>query len=75
MKIKLSVLRKIIKEEVERNLRWSAGYIGGGISNPRKLNAISPVHMLGTEIENEDKELENYEKEEATDTNDPRERR
>ena len=49
MKIKLSELRKIIREEVERNLRWSAGYFGGDLSSPQKgINYVPLVESLNS---------------------------
>ena len=63
MKIRLSELRKIIREEVERNLRWSAGYFGGDLSQPSKGINYAPLQGLGSSTEEEDIEHE-YEKEE-----------
>jgi|688.fasta_scaffold01425_18 hypothetical protein len=64
MKIKLSELRKIIREEVERNLRWSAGYFGGDLSSPQKGINYVPLQGLGSSTEEEKKQIENYEEEE-----------
>ena len=63
MKIKLSELRKIIREEVERNLRWSAGYFGGDLSSPQKGINYVPLQGLGSSTEEKNK-IENYEEEE-----------
>lgn len=63
MKITLSELRKIIREEVERNLRWSAGYFGGDLSSPQKGINYVPLQGLGSSTEEKNK-IENYEEEE-----------
>ena len=67
MKISLSELKKIIREEVERNLRWSAGYFGGDLSNPQKGINYVPLQGLGSSTE-EDK-IEKYEEEEEFERN------
>lgn len=54
MKITVGELRQIIREEVERNMRWSAGFFtGGGISKGRK-GTVTPPPGLGSEEENKD---------------------
>lgn len=63
MKITLFELRKIIREEVERNLRWSAGYFGGDLSSPQKGINYVPLQGLGSSTEEKNK-IENYEEEE-----------
>jgi hypothetical protein len=63
MKITLSELRRIVREEVERNLRWSAGYFGGDLSSPNKGINYAPLQGLGSSTE-EKNEIENYEEEE-----------
>ena len=50
MQLTLELLRIIIKEEVERNLRWSSGFFGGVGSRSRKGTEIPPPG-LGTEEE------------------------
>jgi hypothetical protein len=52
----LEILKRFIREEVERNLRWSAGFFGGGnIGKSQKGTVVSP---LGGEEQN----LEDLEK-------------
>lgn len=73
MKIKLSTLRKIIREEMERNLRWTAGIaIGGaGLNNPARGVKYGVPQGLGSEelpppglgSDTEDTEMENEEQE------------
>jgi len=63
MKIKISTLRKIIREEVERNLRWSAGISSDGakLNKPSKGINYGVPSGLGPDSgaeENEDKENE-----------------
>jgi hypothetical protein len=58
------LLRQFIKEEVERNMRWMAGFFGGGnIGKSRKGNIVPPPG-LGLETEdNEETEEQNNGKE------------
>lgn len=56
----LQLLRYLIREEVEKNLRWSAGYFSiGGAGRPRKGTEFPP-QGLGDEEENEEKEKEQW---------------
>ena len=42
------LLRLIVAEEVERNLRWSAGFFGGeGIGSVRKGAVVPPMGLGG----------------------------
>ena len=51
MRLTIGELRQIIREEVERNNRWLAGFFtGGGISKGRK-GTIIPPDGLGDEEE------------------------
>lgn len=44
MRLRLSVLRALVAEEVERNNRWSAGmFMAGGVSAARRDREASPV--------------------------------
>lgn len=68
MKIKMSTLRKIIREEMERNLRWTAGIMAGGLglNNPTTRGTDYRVPPgLGTEappgLGPDDTETENEE--------------
>jgi hypothetical protein len=61
MRIKLSDLRRIIREEVERNLRWTAGFFGGNLSQPSTLH--TPLPGLGVTVE-KDNDYNNREHEE-----------
>jgi hypothetical protein len=59
MQITLKELRKMIREEVERNMRWSAGFFGGGIDgaghkgDPLLPTGTNPLPGLGSEDEEE----------------------
>ena len=65
MKITIGELKKLISEEVERNMRWSAGmFMGGGISKSNK-GVVEPPPGLGDESETEDTEKD-YGKEKPT---------
>lgn len=64
MKIKLSELRRIIREEVERNLRATAGFFGGNISQPRKSIGSTPLPGLGANIEYKEEHTGEHEEEE-----------
>lgn len=62
MKININIrtLRRIIREEVDRCVRWSAGFGPGGLgSASHKYDAQNPLPGLG------DEEEEDYEKEET----------
>ena len=63
MKITLGALRKIIKEEVERNLRYTAGFFGGSLSQPRKGIVYKPLPGLGPSTGEREEELEEHEEE------------
>lgn len=53
MRLTIGELKQIIREEVERNNRWLAGFfMGGGISKGRK-GTIIPPPGLGAEEEQE----------------------
>lgn len=55
MRIKLGDLRKIIAEEVERNMRWSAGFGGiAGIGGRGRGSAELPPLGLGDEGEEQE---------------------
>ena len=66
MKIRLSVLRKIIREEVERNMLRTAGFFMGNLNRPSKGANYMPLPGLGatTEKENDIDTGEHEEKEE-----------
>ena len=55
MKIKLSDLRRIIREEVERNMLWTAGMVGGNLNQPRKGINYMPLPGLGASTEKTEK--------------------
>jgi hypothetical protein len=61
MRISLKELRKMIREQVERNMRWTAGMTSGfGLSQTHTGINVDPI-VLGDEIKDED-ESENDEK-------------
>ena len=72
MKIRLGELRKIIREEVERNLRATAGFFGDNISQPRKSIGSMPLPGLGANTEYKEEHTGEHEEEEerATDSAD-----
>lgn len=54
----MHLLKLLVREEVERNLRWSAGYFSiGGAGHPRKGMEFPP-QGLGDEEGIEEKEKE-----------------
>lgn len=63
MKIKLGNLKKIIKDEVERNNRWLAGFFTGGGISQSNAGVVSPPPGLGDESEKEEELDKRYEKE------------
>ena len=60
MKIKLGMLRTMIREEVERNVRWNAGF---GINGMTDSCNVDPPPGLGQT--QEDEQETEHEKEEA----------
>lgn len=68
MKIKLSTLRKIIREEIERNMLRTAGFFGGNLSQPSKGMNYMPLPGLGATTEKIDDDTREYEKEEEEST-------
>ena len=70
MKIRLSELRKIIREEVERNMLRTAGFFGGNLSQPSKGVNYMPLPGLGATTEKIDDDTREHEKEEEEDTKD-----
>ena len=62
MRITLSELKKIIREEVERNMRWSAGFFMGGNIGKGRKGTIVPPPGLGAGADDEEQEY--YGKEE-----------
>lgn len=61
MRLTLGELRTWIREEVERNMRWSAGFfVGGGISGSDK-GIVPPPPGLGDE---EEQDIDNSDYEE-----------
>lgn len=61
--ISIRNLRKLIAEEVFRNLAWSAGFGGSGLSSSNRATGSSELPGLGddkgyTEKEHEEKEQE-----------------
>lgn len=45
-------LKKLLQEEVDRNLRWSAGMVGGGMNGaPPAANLVEPPPGLGSETD------------------------
>lgn len=59
MWITIDNLRRIIKEEIERNLRWSAGMFGGVGGRSRKGSMLPPPGLGNEkEIEKDVKEKE-----------------
>lgn len=46
-------LKVFIREEVERNLRWSAGFFGGGNISKGRKGTIVPPPGLGSEDEDD----------------------
>ena len=64
MILTLKELRAIIREEVERNMRWSAGFFSiGGAGHPRKGTEFPP-QGLGDEEPQGEQEKEHEEEEE-----------
>jgi hypothetical protein len=59
MKIRLSTLRQIIREEVQRNMRWLAGFGGGMGASGRSHDGseLRPEH-LGDESQAEEENLD-----------------
>lgn len=51
MRITIRDLRKIVQEEVQRNLRLSAGFFGGGLSNQPSDGSELPPPGLGEDEE------------------------
>lgn len=52
-------LRRLISEEVERDMRNSAGFIGGGVSSNRSHVVVTPQQTrLGMEEETDNEEKE-----------------
>jgi len=60
MRINIDVLRKIIREEIERNMRWSAGMFGGVGSRTRKGNILPPQGLGSEKTEEDDKKEEKF---------------
>ncbi len=56
MLVTLNELRAIIKDEVERNMRWLAGFYGGGGGNATGRGAAEPPPGLGDEDGEPDRE-------------------
>lgn len=67
LRISVGQLRKLIKEEVFRNLAWSAGFFGSGLNsaNTTSSGTATAPPGLGDEEEkteeNEEKEQEEFE--------------
>ena len=61
MKITLRELRTLIREEIERNLRNTAGFFGGSLSQPRKGITYTPLSGLGASTEEREEHEENEE--------------
>lgn len=70
MKIGMRELRIIIREEVEKNLRWTAGIFGGNLSSPSKGVTYMPPPGLGKKIERETDDIDTGEYEEKEDSRD-----
>ena len=65
MKIRLSDLRRMIREEVERNMLRTAGFFMGNLSRPSKGINYMPLPGLGATTEKEnDIDTGEYEEEE-----------
>ncbi len=59
LKIKLGTLRRLVHEEVERNMRWSAGMAPGGVGHMGKTTSPgNPLPGLGPEESEEDLDAE-----------------
>lgn len=59
-----TLLRQFIREEVERNMRWMAGFFGGlNIGKPRKGNILPPPGLGLDSEDNEETEEQNNGKE------------
>lgn len=69
MKIRLSSLRKIIREEVERAMLRSAGMFGGNLSQPSKGITYMPLPGLGATTEKTDDDSREYETHEEEEEN------
>lgn len=72
MKIGIRELRIIIREEIERNLRWTAGSFMGNLSAPSKGVTYMPLPGLGSSTERNTEDVINTgeyeeEKEESRD--------
>lgn len=64
LKIQLRTLRALVREEVERNMRWSAGFGPGGLGRGNGRPApLGPEPGLGGAEDDIDIERENGEKE------------
>jgi hypothetical protein len=63
VKTTIRELRKFIREEVSRNLQWSAGFFGGGLGGASSHHGAgsateqSPPPGLGPDTEETDKEI------------------
>ena len=72
MRITIANLRKMIREEVERNLRWTAGIAarGAGLNQAPRGVTYGVPQGLGSEtdldLDKEEKEKERYEEEESS---------
>ena len=72
MKITIANLRKMIREEVERNLRWTAGIAarGAGLNQAPRGITYGVPQGLGSDadidLDKEEKEKEGYEEEESS---------
>jgi len=60
--ISVGQLRKLIKEEVFRNLAWSAGFFGSGL-NGASSNTSSGTATVPPGLGDEEENIENEEKE------------
>jgi len=63
MKLTIGELRQAIREELERNLRWTAGFFGGNLSQPSTVHMPLPGLGATTEEENDANTGEHEEKE------------
>jgi hypothetical protein len=53
LRMRLGLLRKLISEEVERNMRWSAGMFSGGLSGKGSGAVVAPPPGLGDDEKEE----------------------
>lgn len=67
MKLTIVQLRKFIREEVERNCRWSAGLAPGGVGKGNSSGRMGPINYVPPGLGSEEEEdLDGKEQEEKS---------